>query len=69
MKNNKVIYGTWKAYDTYEKTMPIDRWVAFTALLKGKIKVRYQLPHDSKRKGIYLKGKKVDRFKYEKTTP
>lgn len=61
-KNNKVIFGTvsWIKQDTYKtEDIPISRWSAVKAFLKGKIHIKYQVPVNQKRKAIYFKGKKV----------
>ena len=58
---NKTWYGTtaWIAHETFESETPINRWIAFKILLRGTIKTRWQVPINKKRKGLYIKGKKI----------
>ena len=60
-KQTTCVTAAWLRHDTYELTIPVrSRWKAFKNLIKGCVKIRWQVPYNAKRKGIYIKGNKVD---------
>ena len=62
-EDNLVFYGTtfWVRHDTYECILEPSRWILFKWLLRGKAKLRWQVPCDRKRKSVCLKGKLTKR--------
>ena len=59
MKNISYSTANWLAYYTYEYELPISKWNALKSFVRGTSKIRYKLPYNSKRKGIYIKGRRL----------
>ena len=60
-KRNKVLTGitTWERWDRYEAIIPCKNRLltAWRALIKGNVKIKWEVPSSKKHKGFYLKGK------------
>ena len=50
---------TWSTHDTYEYILKPSRWMLLKWLLRGSAKLKWTIPHNKKRKGLYIKGKKL----------
>ena len=55
----KTVTATWKKHDTYVKILTTSRWEILKSLIRGRAGIQWERPYDAKRKGIYVKGKKL----------
>jgi len=69
-KDGEYVWATattsYMAVDTYEAEIPIKNRLEWflsipRALIKGTVKLEWKVPQDAKRKGVYIKGKKVQK--------
>jgi len=53
------VTSAWYHNDTYCAEVQTSRWILFKALVRGVMSICWQVPYNKKRKGLYIKGKKL----------